>query len=69
MLKYMKKCGCGLSFHAETNDIDIDLVVKKRDKDEYTAIQCKFYDEKTLVSKDDVDTFLSASGKAFYILH
>lgn len=53
--------------YAETNDIGIDLVAKKRDADEYTAIQCKFYDEKTPVSKDDVDTFLSASGKAFYI--
>lgn len=53
--------------YAETNDIGIDLVAKKRDVDEYTAIQCKFYDEKTTVLKDDVDTFLSASGKAFYI--
>ena len=53
--------------YAETNDIGIDLVARKRDTDEYTAIQCKFYDEKTPVSKDDIDTFLSASGKAFYV--
>lgn len=53
--------------YADTNDIGIDLVAKKTDSDEYTAIQCKFYDENTSVSKEDVDTFLSASGKAFYI--
>ncbi|MDE5765394.1 MAG: DEAD/DEAH box helicase family protein [Ruminococcus sp.] len=53
--------------YADTNDIGIDIVVKKRDKDEYTAIQCKFYDDKNPISKGDVDTFLSASGKAFYI--
>lgn len=53
--------------YADTNDIGIDLVAKKTDSDEYVAIQCKFYDENTSVSKEDVDTFLSASGKAFYI--
>lgn len=53
--------------YADTNDIGIDIVVKKRDKDEYTAIQCKFYDDNNPISKGDVDTFLSASGKAFYI--
>lgn len=53
--------------YATTHDIGIDLVAKLRDKDEFCAIQCKFYDENNSVSKDDVDTFLSASGKAFYI--
>lgn len=53
--------------YASTHDIGIDLVAKLRDKDEFCAIQCKFYDENNSVSKDDVDTFLSASGKAFYI--
>ena len=53
--------------YANTHDIGIDLVAKLRDKDEFCAIQCKFYDENNSVSKDDVDTFLSASGKAFYI--
>lgn len=42
-------------------------MAKLRDKDEYCAGQCKFYDENNSVSKDDVDTFISASGKAFYI--
>lgn len=53
--------------YSDTHDIGIDLVAKIRDKDEYCAIQCKFYDENTPISKDDVDTFISASGKAFYI--
>lgn len=53
--------------YATTHDIGIDLVAKLRDKNEFCAIQCKFYNENNIVSKDDVDTFLSASGKAFYI--
>jgi predicted helicase len=53
--------------YANTHDIGIDLVAKLRGKDEFCAIQCKFYDVNNSVSKDDVDTFLSASGKAFYI--
>ena len=53
--------------YANTHDIGIDLVAKVRDKDEFYAIQCKFYDVNNSVSKDDVDTFISASGKAFYI--
>ena len=28
----------------------------------YTAIQCKFYGPNSVVSKDDVDTFITASG-------
>ena len=53
--------------YANTHDIGIDLVAKLRNKDEFCAIQCKFYDENNSVSKDDVDTFISASGKTFYI--
>ena len=53
--------------YANIHDIGIDLVAKVRDKDEFYAIQCKFYDVNNSVSKDDVDTFISASGKAFYI--
>ncbi len=53
--------------YANTHDIGIDLVAKVRDNDEFHAIQCKFYDVNNSVSKDDVDTFISASGKAFYI--
>ena len=47
--------------------IGIDLVAKKKDFEEYVAIQCKFYNEDIYVSKSDVDTFLSASGRSFFI--
>lgn len=53
--------------YSNTHDIGIDLVAKMRGKDSFCAIQCKFYDENNSVTKDDVDTFISASGKAFYI--
>lgn len=43
-------------------DIGIDVVAKNADDGEYTAIQCKFYGPTTTISKDDVDSFISASG-------
>jgi len=49
------------------HDIGIDLVAKRHGAEEYCAIQCKFYNESHSVSKDDVDTFLSASGKMFMV--
>ena len=47
-------------------DIGIDLVAYTNDKD-YWAIQCKFYAEDKRISKDDVDSFLSTSGKSFTV--
>lgn len=46
------------------HDTGIDLVARTK-TGEYWAIQCKFYSEEHRVSKDDVDTFLSTSGKQF----
>ena len=54
-------------YNGGRHDYGIDLVAKARNIDEYYAIQCKFYDEEHSVSKSDVDTFLTASGKPFYI--
>lgn len=54
-------------YNGSKHDMGIDLVAKKKNYDEYFAIQCKFYDENYPVSKADVDTFLSASGKPFFI--
>lgn len=54
-------------YNGGRHDIGIDLVAKKRDLDEYYAIQCKFYSETAKVDKADVDTFLSASGQPFFI--
>lgn len=45
-------------------DTGIDLVAKVRDADTLAAIQCKFYDENSTVSKGDIDSFLSASSKS-----
>lgn len=46
-------------------DTGIDLVAKTVDG-EYWAIQCKCYAEGHQVTKSDVDTFLSISGKRFH---
>lgn len=54
-------------YNGGKHDTGIDLVAKKKDFEEYVAIQCKFYDEDTFVSKANVDTFLSASGRPFFI--
>ncbi len=54
-------------YNGGRHDYGIDLVAKVKDLDEYYAIQCKFYDEEYLISKSDVDTFLTASGKPFYV--
>lgn len=54
-------------YNAGKHDTGIDLVAKRKGLQEYCAIQCKFYDPNYSVSKDDVDTFISASGKSFWI--
>ncbi len=56
---------------ANAKDIGIDLVATDVMADEgkeqtYTAIQCKFYAADRVVSKDDIDSFLSASDKTYY---
>jgi predicted helicase len=44
-------------------DTGIDLVARERDTGEYTAIQCKFYEPTHTLSKGDIDSFFTASGK------
>ncbi|MEP6482690.1 MAG: DEAD/DEAH box helicase family protein, partial [Rhodoglobus sp.] len=44
-------------------DTGIDLVAKARDTGELTAIQCKFFDPSTTVTKPMLDSFLAASSK------
>lgn len=46
-------------------DTGIDLVAKERATGEYWAIQCKFYLPGTTLSKHDLDSFFTASGKRF----
>ena len=45
-------------------DTGIDIVAQTING-EYWAVQCKCFAEKTVISKGDVDTFLSTSGKLF----
>ena len=45
------------------HDTGIDLVARERDTGALVAVQCKFYDPAKQISKADIDTFLSASGK------
>lgn len=48
----------------DARDTGIDLVAKLVDEEGYCAIQCKFYDEKHRITKKDIDSFFTASGKA-----
>lgn len=44
-------------------DTGIDLVAKDATTGETVAIQCKFYDPAHYLSREDIDSFLAASGK------
>jgi len=48
------------------SDSGIDLVICN-EKDEFIAIQCKFYKQDSEISKSDVDTFISTSAKLFEV--
>lgn len=48
------------------HDTGIDLVARERGTGALVAVQCKFYDPRKTISKQDVDTFLSESGKHLY---
>ena len=43
-------------------DIGIDLVAKLRYEEGYCAIQCKCYQSNHVISKEDLDSFISASA-------
>ena len=44
-------------------DTGIDIVARERDTGGYCAIQCKFYEPSHRLSKADIDSFFTASGK------
>lgn len=44
-------------------DTGIDIVARERDTGGYCAIQCKFYEPTHQLSKADIDSFFTASGK------
>lgn len=45
------------------DDTGIDIVAVDRQTGVDVAIQCKFYGRDSTISKPDIDSFLSASGK------
>ncbi len=47
----------------DQRDTGIDLVARTRGTDEFHAIQCKLYAQTHRVSKSDIDSFFTASGK------
>ncbi|OAJ67424.1 type ISP restriction/modification enzyme [Gluconobacter cerinus] len=47
-------------------DTGIDLVAREHGTGNLHAIQCKFYDPKHKITKKDIDTFFSASGKSWF---
>lgn len=48
-------------------DVGIDLVAELRNEQGYAAIQCKFYGTRHRIQKADIDSFISASGKAPFV--
>ncbi len=48
------------------HDHGIDIVAHDVTTGGWTAVQCKFYDPQSHVSKADIDSFLAASGKKKY---
>uniref|UniRef100_UPI0035D024CA DEAD/DEAH box helicase n=2 Tax=unclassified Bartonella TaxID=2645622 RepID=UPI0035D024CA len=53
--------------HGENGtDIGIDLVATIRDEGGYAAIQCKCYDASHIIKKEDIDSFIAASGKKIF---
>lgn len=49
------------------HDTGIDLIAQDGLTDGLVAIQCKFYAPTSTISKDDIDTFLSESGKEGFV--
>ncbi len=47
-------------------DLGIDLVARRREDQTWTAIQCKFYSPSRRLSKEDINSFFTESGRQFY---
>jgi predicted helicase len=50
----------------DVGDVGIDIVAEERATGEYCAIQCKFYLPEHTISKEDIDSFFTASGKKLF---
>ncbi|WP_455131031.1 DEAD/DEAH box helicase [Propionibacterium acidifaciens] len=53
------------SHNEHTHDSGIDLVARNAQTGRWTAIQCKFYDPRYSLQKADIDSFFTASGRAW----
>lgn len=51
----------------DSRDVGIDLVGKTADTNEFHAIQCKFFAEDYCISRSDLDSFFTASGKKPFV--
>ena len=47
-------------------DCGIDLVARSH-AGQYTAVQCKFYDDTYQIEKSDIDSFFTESGRTFKV--
>lgn len=47
-------------------DVGIDVVAEERATGEFCGIQCKFYDPKHTLDKDDIDSFFTALGHPLF---
>ncbi len=54
-------------YNNNVHDTGIDIVAKKKNCDEYVAVQCKFYEEDKPISMSDINKFLATSEKHFYV--
>ena len=54
---------CNAVTGLDAKDIGIDIVVRLRDREEYWAVQCKFYDPESTITHQDLGTFYTASGR------
>ncbi len=53
--------------NANSKDIGIDLVgTIEENPDTFAAIQCKFYDKDSTVSKSGIDSFVAASNRSYF---
>ncbi|NMF08290.1 DEAD/DEAH box helicase [Corynebacterium xerosis] len=53
-------------FRDNRSDAGIDLVARNREKQTWTAIQCKFYEPTHHLAKRDLDSFFTESGRGFH---
>ena len=47
-------------------DTGIDIVARVRDSESYCAVQCKFREDDSSISKKEIDSFLALSSKEIY---